>query len=119
MFSCEGTVAWDFALGAGGSACISIRASLIFISLSSQFASLAFRFAVSPSLPPPPTFSLLGPWKGGRRSQAHKGGGWRGAEWERGFVGGGGVDPALVGGPMEPAAELPGLAGVESGGRGG
>lgn len=53
LFSCEGTVAWDFALGAGGSACISIRASLIFISLSSQFASLAFRFAVSPSLPHP------------------------------------------------------------------
>lgn len=119
LFSCEGTVAWDFALGAGGSACISIRASLIFISLSSQFASLAFSFAVSSSLPPRPDFLPAGsvegraPLPGSQRRRVERGG-----VGER-FCWGGGVDPALVGGPMEPAAELPGLAGVESGGRGG
>lgn len=119
LFSCEGTVAWDFALGAGGSACISIRASLIFISLSSQFASLAFRFAVSPSLPHP----RLSPcWVRGRAGAAPrltKAAGGEGRSGREVLLGGGGVDPALVGGPMEPAAELPGLAGVESGGRGG
>lgn len=64
---------------------------LPFSFLSSHFASLAFRFAAfsSPRAHPPATFLPAGPWKGGRRSQAHKGGGWREAEWERGFVGGG------------------------------
>lgn len=104
LFSCEGTVAWDFALGAGGSACISIRASLIFISLSSQFASLAFSFAVSSSLPPRPDFLPAGsvegraPLPGSQRRRVERGGvgerfcwgGWCRSSARRGSNGAGG-----------------------------
>lgn len=57
--------------------------------------------------------------EGGRRPRLTKAAGGERRSGERGFVEGGGFDPSPVGGPMEPTAELPGLAGVECGGRAG
>lgn len=101
LFSYEGTATRDPSFEAGGSSRSHIWASPIFISLSSLFASLAFRFGVSSS----PPFSPCRALEGRALLPAHKGGGWRGAEWERGLWRGG-FNPALVGGPAEPVAEI-------------
>lgn len=86
LFSCEGTTARDSALGAGGSACIPIPASPISISLSSLFASLAFRFAVSssPSFLPAGAVEGRAPLPGSQRRPVERGG------VGEGFVGEGG-----------------------------
>lgn len=74
LFSFERTAARDPAFGAGGSACIPIRASPIFHFSFFLFASLAFCFGVSSS----PPFLPAGPWKGGRCSQLTKAAGGEG-----------------------------------------
>lgn len=92
LFSCERTAAREPAFRARGSARIPGRESPIFISLSSLFASLAFRFAVSSS----PPFLPAGPWKGGLRSQLTKAAGGEGRSG-RGVCGGGVVSSARRG----------------------
>ena len=123
LFSSEGTAARDFALGAGGIACILIRASPIFISFFPfRLPSFSFCCFFQPSRPPPTPATFLpagavegrAPLPGSQRRRVERGGVGKGFCWR-----GGGFDPSPVGGPMEPTAELPGLAGVECGGRAG
>lgn len=95
LFSSEGTAARDFALGAGGSACILIQASPIFISFFPvRLPSFSFCCLFQPSRPPPPAATFLpagavegrAPLPGSQRRRVERGGVGKGFCWGGGSI---------------------------------